>query len=196
MGSFVVGVDATVVNVACRRSRGPRRRPRRQQWVVNAYLLTLGSLILVGGSLGDLSASARVPIGRRRVRRRLDVCAVAPTIEVLIAGRALQGVFGALLTPSALAIIIAAFPPAERGGAIGSWTAWSGIAIVIGPLVGGQLVDAVSWRWIFAVNVPFVLVTLALSARGPAPTEDRARRRSTGSGRCSPRSAWRARRSP
>jgi EmrB/QacA subfamily drug resistance transporter len=90
------------------------------------------------------------------------MCAVAPTIGILVAGRALQGVFGALLTPSALAVIIAAFPPAERGMAIGSWTAWAGIATVIGPLAGGWLVDTVSWRLIFAVNVPFVLATLAI----------------------------------
>jgi EmrB/QacA subfamily drug resistance transporter len=83
---------------------------------------------------------------------------------VLIAGRALQGVFGALLTPCALAVIVSAFPPAERGGAIGSWTAWSGIATVIGPLAGGYLIDATSWRWIFAINVPFVLATLMLVA--------------------------------
>src|SRR4029079_1160495 len=88
------------------------------------------------------------------------VCAMAPTIEVLIAGRALQGVFGALLTPSALAVIVSAFPPDERGGAIGSWTAWSGIATVIGPLCGGYLIDVTSWRWIFAINVPFVIFTL------------------------------------
>ena len=79
-----------------------------------------------------------------------------------MAGRALQGAFGALLTPSALAVIIAAFAPSERGAAIGSWTAWSAIATVIGPLAGGYLVDAVSWRLIFAINVPFVAVTLAL----------------------------------
>ena len=123
----------------------------------NAYLLTLGSLILVGGSLGDVFGERRMfSIGVGGFGAVSLVCALAPTIEVLVAGRALQGVFGALLTPSALAIIVAAFPPAERGAAIGSWTAWSGIATVVGPLVGGQLVDAVSWRWIFAINVPFV----------------------------------------
>jgi EmrB/QacA subfamily drug resistance transporter len=90
------------------------------------------------------------------------LCAIAPSIEVLIACRALQGAFGALLTPSALAVIVAAFRDEERGGAIGSWTAWAGIATVVGPLAGGFLVDAVSWRLIFAVNIPFVLTTLVL----------------------------------
>jgi EmrB/QacA subfamily drug resistance transporter len=166
MGSFVAGLDATVVNVALPAIRNDLGGGLAgQQWVSNAYLLTLGSLILVAGSLGDLYGERRVfSIGVAGFGIVSVVCAVAPTIEVLIAGRALQGVFGALLTPSALAVIIAAFPADERGGAIGSWTAWSGIAMVIGPLAGGWLVDTASWRWIFAVNVPFVLITLALVA--------------------------------
>jgi MFS family permease len=99
------------------------------------------------------------------------LCALAPSIEVLVAGRALQGVFGALLTPSALAVIVANFPPDQRGAAIGSWTAWGGIAMVIGPLLGGWLIDVATWRWIFAINVPFVLATvvivrMAVPARG------------------------------
>ena len=85
------------------------------------------------------------------------LCAVAPTIEVLVLGRALQGVAGALLTPAALAVIVAAFAPDERGKAVGSWTAWGAIGAVLGPLIGGQLVDSASWRWIFAINVPLVL---------------------------------------
>jgi EmrB/QacA subfamily drug resistance transporter len=89
-------------------------------------------------------------------------CAVAPTIGVLVAARALQGLFGALLTPSALAVIIAVFPPAERGAAIGSWTSWIGIGGLIGPVAGGWIIDAASWRWVFAVNVPFILLTLAV----------------------------------
>jgi EmrB/QacA subfamily drug resistance transporter len=93
------------------------------------------------------------------------LCALAPTIEVLVAGRALQGAFGALLTPGSLAIIVAAFPQDERGAAIGSWTAWGGISFIIGPLVGGQLVDAIDWRAVFAINVPLVLATLALATR-------------------------------
>jgi EmrB/QacA subfamily drug resistance transporter len=145
-----------------------------QQWVSNAYLLTLGSLILVGGSLGDLYGERRIfTLGVAGFGAVSMLCAVAPSIEVLVAGRALQGVFGALLTPSALAVIVATFAPDERGAAIGSWTAWSGIALVIGPLTGGWLVDVASWRWIFAINVPFVIVTIlivraAVPARPPS----------------------------
>jgi EmrB/QacA subfamily drug resistance transporter len=164
MGSFVVGLDSTVVNVALPSiSQDLGGGLAGQQWVSNAYLLALGSLILIGGSLGDLLGERRVfAIGVAGFGVVSLVCALAPSIEVLIAGRALQGVFGALLTPSALAVIVSTFPPQERGMAIGSWTAWSGIATVIGPLCGGYLIDATSWRWIFAINVPFVLFTLML----------------------------------
>jgi EmrB/QacA subfamily drug resistance transporter len=100
------------------------------------------------------------------------LCAISPTIGFLIACRALQGAFGALLMPSSLAVIVAAFPREERGGAIGSWTAWSGIATVVGPLAGGWLVDAVSWRLIFAINLPFVIATLIIvSLAVPARTD-------------------------
>jgi EmrB/QacA subfamily drug resistance transporter len=166
-GTFVVGVDSTVVNVALpaiEDSLGGGLAG--QQWVVNAYLLMLGSLILIGGSLGDLYGERRVfMIGVAGFGAVSLICALAPSIEVLIVGRGLQGAFGALLTPGSLALLVAAFGPGERGAAIGSWTAWSGIAFIIGPLVGGQLVDALSWRAIFFVNVPFVLATLALATR-------------------------------
>ncbi len=105
-------------------------------------------------------------------------CALAPTIELLVLSRALQGVAGAVLTPAALAVIVSTFPPDERGKAVGAWTAWGGIGAVLGPLIGGQLVDAASWRWIFAINVPFVLVTMLLILRvvpEGRPRDDRAK---------------------
>jgi len=164
MGSFVAGLDATAVNVALPAIRDDLGGGLAgQQWTSNAYLLTLGSLILIGGSLGDVYGERRVfSIGVAGFGATSVLCAAAPSIEVLVAARALQGAFGALLTPSALALIVAAFPAAERGSAIGSWTAWAGIATVVGPLAGGYLVDGVSWRLIFAINVPFVAATLIL----------------------------------
>ena len=164
MGSFVVGLDSTVVNVALPAIEEDLGGGlAAQQWIVNGYLLALASLILVGGSLGDVYGERRIfSLGVLGFGVTSLLCALAPTVEVLVAGRVLQGVFGALLTPAALALIVAAFPPDKRGGAIGSWTAWIGIAAVIGPLVGGQLIDSASWRWIFAINVPFVAATLVL----------------------------------
>ena len=164
LGSFVAGLDATAVNVALPAiERDLGGGLAGQQWVSNAYLLTLGSLILVGGSLGDLYGERRIfTLGVVGFGAVSIVCALAPSIEVLVAGRALQGIFGALLTPSALAVIVASFPPDERGAAIGSWTAWGGIALVIGPLAGGWLIDVATWRWIFAINVPFVVATVVI----------------------------------
>ena len=164
LGSGVATIDGTIVNVALPAiERDLGGGLPSQQWVSNVYLLTLASLILIGGSLGDIYGERRVfAIGVGAFGVLSIACALAPTIGVLIAARALQGAAGALLTPSSLAIIVAAFPGKERGAAIGSWTAWGGIAAIVGPLAGGWIVDQASWRWIFALNVPVVLVTLIL----------------------------------
>jgi len=164
LGSSIALLDSTVVNVALptiQRELGGGLAA--QQWVANGYLLTLGSLILVGGSLGDVFGERRVfALGVAGFGLTSLACALAPSIGALIGARALQGVAGALLTPSALAVIVNTFDESERGPAIGSWTAWGAIAAVLGPLAGGELLAIASWRWIFLINLPLVAVCLAL----------------------------------
>ena len=164
LGTAVVFVDGTIVNVALPKIRSDLGVGlSAQQWIIDSYLLTLGSLLLVGGSLGDL-------YGRRRMFRLGVIgfgitsllCAAAPTATLLILARGLQGVTGALLVPATLGIITATFSDAERGKAIGTWTAWSGISTVIGPLAGGLILESVSWRFIFGVNIVPILITLYL----------------------------------
>ena len=164
LGSTIVFVDSTVVTVALPAMEHDLGGGLAlQQWVVDAYLLTLGSLILVGGSLGDLFGQRRIfVIGVVAFAITSVLCAVAWDERSLIVGRAAQGVAGALLTPASLATISVLFEGEERGAAIGSWTAWTGIAFLIGPLVGGWLVSAVSWRGIFLINVPVAIATLGL----------------------------------
>jgi EmrB/QacA subfamily drug resistance transporter len=136
------------------------------QWTVNGYTLTLASLVLVAGSLGDR-------LGRRRIFLvgviwfgiASILCAVAPSIETLVAARALQGIGGALLTPGSLAIISASIDTADRGRAIGIWAGLAGVTTAIGPLVGGWLVDQIGWRAIFWINVPLVVAIVAISLR-------------------------------
>jgi EmrB/QacA subfamily drug resistance transporter len=176
LGSGIALLDATVVNVALPAIENDLGGGLAgQQWVVNAYLLTLGSLILVGGSLGDIYGERRMfGLGVGLFGLASLCCALAPNIELLVAARAIQGATSALLTPASLALIAITYSDAkERGAAIGTWTAWGGIATVIGPLAGGWILDVTSWRWIFAINVPFVLVTLALIWLAVAPDETR-----------------------
>jgi EmrB/QacA subfamily drug resistance transporter len=167
LGSGIVFLDGTVVNVALpaiQKDLGASLAA--QQWVVEAFLLTLSSFLLVGGSLDDIFERRTVfNMGLIGFGFFSLVCAVAPNVELLIAARALQGVAGALLVPSTLAIITNTFEASERGPAIGTWTAWTGISTVIGPLGGGLLIDSLSWRFIFLINVPLVLLTLAMSMR-------------------------------
>jgi EmrB/QacA subfamily drug resistance transporter len=167
LGTTVVTVDSTVANVALPAIADDLGGGLAgQQWTANAYLVTLSSLLLIGGSLGDIFGERRVfALGVLLFGATSLMCALAPTIEVLVGARALQGVAGALLTPAALAVIVSTFPPDERGKAVGAWTAWGGIGTVLGPVIGGQLVDSASWRWIFAINVPIVVVTIVLILR-------------------------------
>ncbi|NOV98959.1 MFS transporter [Isoptericola halotolerans] len=173
LASFVSFLDGTVVTVAlpaiAEELGGPGEAGLTlQQWVVDGYLVTLGSFILLAGSLSDVH-------GRRRILRvglvgfavASVLCAVAPTGPVLVVARLLQGVAGALLVPSSLALIISTFDGPAQARAIGTWTAWTGTAMIVGPFVGGGLVDLVSWRWVFWINLPVVAVTLVLLRRVP-----------------------------
>ena len=179
LGSAIVFVDQTVVNVALPALRDDLDASLAdQQWVVEAYLLALASLILVGGSLGDLYGRRRIfAIGTAGFGAASLVCAIAPSVELLIVARGLQGAFGALLVPSSLAIITSVFGPGERAAAIGTWTAGTSSAIALGPPLGGLLVDVLSWRMIFALNVPLVLACLWLIRSAVPPIAAGARRR-------------------
>ena len=170
LGSGIVFLDGTIVNVALPAIRSSLHGGLAdQQWIVEAYLLTLSALLLVGGSLGDLFGRRRVfAIGVAGFGICSLLCAVAPSSAFLIAARSVQGIAGAMLVPSTLALIMDTFDESERAGAIGSWTAWTGIATVIGPLGGGALVQAASWRWIFAINLLPVAITLLLLEHLPA----------------------------
>jgi EmrB/QacA subfamily drug resistance transporter len=189
LGSVIVFVDSTVVNVALpAMQRDLGGGLALQQWVVDAYLLTLGSLLLVGGSLGDLFGARRLfLLGIISFGLTSILCAAAPDGTLLILGRGLQGVTGAILTPAGLAVIATTFSGEARGAAIGAWTAWTGIAFVIGPLMGGWLVTHASWRWVFIVNVPFAIVTAVLVAYAVPkhrPDPNRARVDFVGAGLC------------
>src|SRR6266571_1738760 len=172
LGSTIVFVDSTVVYVALpaiQRDLGGGLV--LQQWIVDAYLLTLGALILVGGSLGDIFGGKRIfELGVATFGVTSILCAVALNGPELIIARGLQGITGALLTPAALATITATFSGEERGAAIGTWTAWTGISFIIGPVVGGQFIQTFSWRSIFLLNVPIVIATLALIRMSMPPT--------------------------
>jgi EmrB/QacA subfamily drug resistance transporter len=177
LGSFVAFLDASVVNVALPAvSKDLGGGISAQQWIVDAYLVTLGSFILLAGSLSDLFGRKRVfAAGLIGFGVTSLLAAVAPTAVVLIVARGLQGVTGALLVPSSLALIIANFSGPAQGKAIGTWTAWTGISFIVGPLLGGALVDIGSWRWVFAINVLPIAATLAVLARVP-PEAARAER--------------------
>ena len=165
LGSTIVFLDATVVNVALPAiSDDLNAGLADQQWVVEAYSLATVALLLVGGALGDQFGRRRIfTIGLIGFGITSILCALAPSSTMLIAARGLQGLTGALLVPGSLAIIAATFEGAARGKAVGTWTAWTGIATVIGPAGGGALVEAISWRAIFWVNVPLVIFTVLLT---------------------------------
>lgn len=171
LASFVAFLDGSVVNVALPAIQNHLGGGLiAQQWVVDAYLLSLGSLILIAGSLSDLFGRKKIlAFGLIGFLVASILCAVAPTVTFLIIARLLQGIAGALLVPSSLALIISTFSGKDQGKAIGTWTAWTGISFIIGPLVGGLLVDYSSWRFVFAINIIPILVTLWLLNKIKAP---------------------------
>jgi EmrB/QacA subfamily drug resistance transporter len=160
-------IDGSVVNVALPSIQADLGGGlATQQWVVDSYLLTLGALILVGGSLGDIYGELRIfMIGVASFGAASVLCAFAPDAPSLIVFRGVQGMAGALLTPASLAMLTATFSGTARGNAIGQWTSWTGISFIIGPTIGGWLVDVSSWRVIFLINIPIALVTLLILAR-------------------------------
>ena len=174
LGSTVVFLDSTVVNVALPAiSEDLDAGLAAQQWVVEAYLLTLVALMLVGGSLGDQFGRRRLfIIGLAGFAATSALCAIAPSDEFLVGARGLQGIAGALLVPGSLALVASAFEGPARGKAVGTWTAWTGIATVIGPAGGGWMVDSLDWRWIFWVNLPLVAVTIGLTVRHVEESRD------------------------
>jgi EmrB/QacA subfamily drug resistance transporter len=174
LGSTVVFLDGTVVNVALPAiADGLDAGLAGQQWVVEAYMLTMVALLLVGGSLGDQFGRRRIfVIGLIAFGFTSVLCAVAPSVEFLIVARALQGIAGALLVPGSLAIVAASFEGEARGKAVGTWTAWTGIATVIGPAGGGALIEVLSWRAIFWLNIPLIALTVWLTLRAVEESRD------------------------
>jgi EmrB/QacA subfamily drug resistance transporter len=182
LGSGMAALDATVVGIALPAiGREFHTGVGSLQWIVDAYTLTLAGLLLLGGTLGDSYGRRKVfVIGIVWFAAASLLCGLAPTAGVLIAARALQGVGGALLTPGSLAILQASFAEDDRMAAIGAWSGLGGVATAIGPFLGGWLIDAVSWRLVFFINLPLAAVVIAISARhvpetkspGPVPRLD------------------------
>jgi EmrB/QacA subfamily drug resistance transporter len=167
LGSGIAFLDSTVVNVALPHiGEDLDTGVGGLQWVINGYLLAMSSLILLGGSLGDRFGRKLVfQVGVVVFAAGSVLCAVSPTAWLLVAARVVQGVGGALLTPGSLAILEASFRPDERGRAIGAWSGLSGVASALGPFLGGWLVDAGSWRWIFFINLPLAAFVVLVAAR-------------------------------
>ena len=174
LGTGIAFLDMTVVNVALPTiGKDLNATIAGLQWIVNGYTLTLASLILIGGSLGDRFGRRRVfLIGIGWFAVASLFCGLAPGEAALVAARALQGIGGALLTPGSLAIIQASFTSSDRARAVGAWSGLSGIAAAIGPFVGGWLIGVGSWRLIFLINVPLAIAAVAVTLRSVPESRD------------------------
>lgn len=174
LGSAIAFLDATVITIALPAiGRDLGAGVTGLTWTVNAYTLTLAAFVLIGGSLGDRLGRRRVfMVGVAWFGVTSLVCALATTTGMLVGFRALQGVGAALLTPGALAILHASFRAEDRSRAIGAWSGLAGITGAVGPLLGGWLVDVASWRWIFFINVPVVVIVLGIAARHVPESRD------------------------
>jgi EmrB/QacA subfamily drug resistance transporter len=177
LGSSLAFIDGSVVNVALPAlARGLHADPSILSWAINAYLLPLGALILLGGGLGDHFGRRRLfLIGLVLFAAASILCAVAPTFFWLLAGRSAQGIGAALLMPNSLAILGGAFSGEERGRAIGTWAAVGAIAGAVGPIVGGWLIDTIGWRVIFLINIPLALAAGYLACKFVAEQKERAK---------------------
>ena len=174
LGSSVAMLDATVVNVALPALADDLGASMSGlQWTVNGYTLTLAGFILLGGSLGDHYGRRKVfVIGVVWFAAASVLCGVSMNVPMLVGARALQGMGGALLTPGALAIIQASFVPEDRPRAVGAWSGLGGVAAAVGPLVGGWLVAAAGWRWVFLLNVPLAVIVVLVAVRHVPETFD------------------------
>jgi EmrB/QacA subfamily drug resistance transporter len=176
LGSGIAFLDSTVVNVALPAiSSDFEVGFSSLQWTIDAYLLTLGALLLMGGSLGDLYGRKRMFVwGLASFTTASVLCGLAPTVQMLVFARAIQGVGAALLVPGSLAIISSSFRAEDRGRAIGAWSGLAGVATAIGPFLGGWMVDGISWRLIFLINVPLAVVAILIANRYVPETRDEA----------------------
>src|SRR6195256_6915634 len=181
LASSMTFIDATVVNVALPALQSDLQATITDvQWVIEAYALFLGALVLVGGSMGDQFGRKRVFLfGVIAFTAASVLCGIAMSPRTLIVGRALQGIGAAFLVPGSLAIISATFGDADRGRAIGTWSGFSAITTAIGPVVGGWLMEHVSWRAAFFVNLPLAAIVLFLSLRFMNESRDPSRTRQT-----------------